>query len=308
MVIKDSNIEHWVYKYLPEKIVPYAQLARWDRPVGWKLLVLPCWISSLLAFASPIGPQVSVAKLVYYGVLFLLGAMIMRAAACTFNDIVDINIDKQVDRTKERPLASGRISKFAAIVFLIAQCFVAFILLLQFNKLVVITGFCSLFFAIIYPFMKRVTYWPQFFLGLAFNWGAIIAWEALKCRIDMSVLFLTFGMVFWTMGYDTIYAYQDVEDDIKVGIGSTALFFKDRPYKPLAIFWGIFIAFTAFSFYLAKAPLFAFVGLGAAALQLLWQLWKLDIKQPKICLKLFMSNIYAGLFICLGLLLSAVFH
>lgn len=303
-LLKDSNMHHWVYKYLPSTIIPYAQLARWDRPVGSQLLLWPCLVSLLLALLSPLGIGVDSKKAIFYAILFFIGAVAMRGAACILNDLVDIDIDKQVDRTKHRPLADGTISKIYAIIFMLLQCFVGLIILLQFNALAICIAFASVLLIIIYPYMKRITYWPQLFLGIVFNWGCFLGWVSLKSSMDWCVLWLYLGFICWTIGYDTIYAYQDIEDDVKVGIGSTALLFKDKAYIPLTIFYSLFMIFTFISFYMAKIPYIAYIGLLCAICHLIWQIKSLDIKQPKICLKLFISNSCVGLFICLGLLLG----
>lgn len=303
-LLKDSSMHHWVYKYLPKAIIPYAQLARLDRPIGWQLLLWPCLVSLLLALLSPIGIGSSIKKAIYYAILFFIGAIAMRGAGCTLNDIVDINIDKKVDRTKQRPLANGTISRLFAIIFMLLQCFIGLIILLQFNFLTIYIAFASIFFIIIYPYMKRITYWPQLFLGIVFNWGCFLGWVSLKANMNWCLLWLYLGFICWTIGYDTIYAYQDIEDDVKVGIGSTALLFKDKVYIALPIFYSLFIAFILISFYMAKISYIAYIGVFCSICHLIWQIKVLNISSPKICLKLFKSNSQVGLLICSGLLLG----
>lgn len=305
MLIKDAVSQHWVYKYLPLKLIAYAQLARLDRPVGSKLLLWPCLISLYLAFVSPININYGDVKLIiYYTILFFIGSVAMRGAGCTLNDLVDINIDKKVDRTKNRPLANGNISKIQAIIFMFLQCFVGLLVLLQFNRLTIYIAFSSLLFTIIYPFMKRITYFPQFFLGIAFNWGCFLGWSSIKNDIAIPVFWLYLGCIFWTIGFDTIYAYQDIDDDKKLGIGSTALLFRDKGKFFVTLCYSIFIAFIIIAYNEAKVPYFAYIGIIAASLHLLWQVKNFDIKSPELCLKVFIANSKVGAILCLGLILA----
>ncbi|WJW80203.1 4-hydroxybenzoate octaprenyltransferase [Bartonella sp. TP] len=306
-LVKDSCPKHWVYHYLPNNLIAYAQLARWDRPVGWQLLLAPCLVSLFLAFASEKAlAAAAFTKVLYYALLFCFGAIAMRGAACTLNDIVDIDIDMQVERTQQRPLASGAISKAQAVIFMLLQCSVGLIILLQFNKLTIWLGLSSILVCIIYPFMKRITNCPQFFLGLAFGWGALLGWSALLNNLSVSAILLYCGCAFWIVGYDTIYACQDMRDDIKIGVGSTALLFKDNLVLAVGLFYSFFVLFLAAAFYSASVPYFAYIGLVAALFQLGWQIYKLDMYSESVCLRLFKTNVHTGLILCGALLLAAL--
>lgn len=306
-LIKDSCPNHWVYHYLPNSLIPYAQLARWDRPVGWQLLLAPCLLSLFLAFASEGATgNAAVARVLYYAVLFCLGAIAMRGAVCTLNDIVDVDIDMQVERTQRRPLASGAASKRQAVIFMLLQCLAGLIILLQFNKLTIWLGFSSVLLCIIYPFMKRITNCPQFFLGIAFGWGALLGWSALLNKLSAPAILLYCGCVLWIVGYDTIYACQDMKDDIKIGVGSTALLFKDKLTLAVGLCYSFFVLFLAAAFYIAAVPYFAYIGLGAAFLQLAWQIYKLDPHSEAVCLRLFKSNVHTGLILCSALFFAAL--
>ena len=239
-VVPDAVRGNWVDRYAPKNIRPFAQLARWDRPIGWWLLLWPCWWSVALATNSL--EQISLN--LWYLFLFLIGSIAMRGAGCTYNDIVDRNIDTQVERTKLRPIPSGQISTFRAIIFLVFQALVGLFVLVQFNLYTVVLGLCSLLVVAIYPFMKRITYWPQFILGLAFSWGALVGWTAVVGSLHISALLLYFAAVLWTIGYDTIYAQQDKEDDILIGIKSTALLFGNKAKFALSFFYSRLCNFT----------------------------------------------------------------
>ena len=207
---------------------PYARLARLDRPIGTWLLLLPCWWSVAMAA----GAQGSASwKTVWLLVLFAIGATAMRGAGCTYNDIVDREFDASVARTRSRPIPSGKVSVKQAWAFLIAQCLIGLVVLLQFNAFAIVVGLASLAIVAAYPFMKRVTYWPQFVLGLAFNWGALMGWAVVMASLGAPAFLLYVGGIAWTLAYDTIYAHQDKEDDILIGLKSTALKFGDRPNR-----------------------------------------------------------------------------
>lgn len=304
--VQDARADHWVYRFLPNTSVPYAQLARWDRPIGWQLLLIPCVWSLALAFAARgVINQTSLIELLYYNVLFLIGAIAMRGAGCTLNDIVDVKIDKSVERTRSRPLASGLLTKRQAWLFLALQTFVGGCVLLQFNKLSIALGLTSVSLIIIYPFMKRITYWPQFFLGLAFSWGALLGWASMLNAMALPPLLLYIACICWTIGFDTIYACQDIEDDIKIGIGSTALRFKEHVALAVGVFYSLFVIFAATAFYLAQLSIIAYFGLFLTAWQLIWQIYKIDIANSAVCLRLFKSNAYTGVILYITLLLSA---
>ena len=303
-VVPDAVSGNWVDRYAPKYIRPYAQLARWDRPIGWWLLLWPCWWSVALATNSleQISPNL------WYLILFLIGSIAMRGAGCTYNDIVDRNIDTQVERTKLRPIPSGQISTFRAIIFLVFQALVGFFVLVQFNLYTVVLGLCSLLVVAIYPFMKRITHWPQLVLGLAFSWGALVGWTAVVGSLNISALLLYFAAVFWTIGYDTIYAQQDKEDDSLIGIKSTALLFGDKTKFALAIFYSGCVILLATSFLLVGSGYLAFIGLLVGSLHLGWQIANLNIEDSSNCLRLFRSNRDFGWIIFVGLVLEGVWR
>ena len=205
--VADAPSGHWVYRVLPRWLWPYAQLARWDRPIGWQLLLWPCWWSAALAasaYARVDDTLLSLLPLPSTLILFLLGAIAMRGAGCTYNDIVDEDIDNQVERTRSRPLPSGKVSRRQAWIFLVLQALVGLVVLLQFNGFAILLGVCSLAVVAVYPFMKRFTNWPQFVLGLAFSWGALMGWASEFADLDAPAFLLYIGSILWVIGYDTI--------------------------------------------------------------------------------------------------------
>src|SRR5712671_4344283 len=227
---------NWVDRLAPAWTRPYLRLARLDRPIGSWLLLIPCWWSVALA-AVHAGAKVDFKTAVWHVVLFFIGAFAMRGAGCTWNDIVDRDLDSQVERTRSRPIPSGQVTVASAAAFLLLQALVGLAVLLQFNRFTIYVGFASLAVVAIYPFMKRITYWPQIVLGLAFSWGALMGWPATFARLDLPALLLYAGAISWVIGYDTIYAHQDREDDALIGIKSTALLFGARTKRMLAIFY-----------------------------------------------------------------------
>lgn len=273
---------NWVERFLPAGARPYARMARFDRPIGTWLLLFPCWWS--LALAAEGWPSI------YLFVLFGLGAMVMRGAGCTFNDITDRDFDGRVARTADRPIPSGAVSVLQAVIYMVALALIGLVILVQFNRFAVIIGAASLLLIVIYPFMKRVTYWPQFFLGLAFNWGALLGWAAVRGDLGLPAYLLYAAGIFWTLGYDTIYAHQDKEDDALVGIKSLAIKFGSatRPY--LYVFYAIAIALMAASGWAAGLswPFYALVAAGAV--QLAWQARDIVLDDPVDCLVKFKSN------------------
>jgi 4-hydroxybenzoate polyprenyltransferase len=285
---------------LPAVLMPFAQMMRLDRPIGWWLLLLPCWWGMLLAQLANGDRTPDLWK----GALFLLGAIVMRAAGCIVNDLADRDIDAKVERTRNRPLASGQVSVNAVLVVLAALLAIGLLILLQFNRLTIVTGIASLLIVAIYPLMKRVTYYPQFILGLAFNWGALVGWTAIRGAIEWPALILYLGGISWTMAYDTIYAHQDKEDDAVVGVKSTALKFGDTSIYWLAGFFALALILIDFSLWQLKAPWPAHAGVIAAALQALWQLKRFDGNDSARCLKLFRSNRIFGLLVVCGLLIG----
>lgn len=293
---------NWVDTRAPLWARPYLRLSRLDRPIGSWLLLMPCWWSAALAA----GVAHDLRQLPLTVALFFIGAFIMRGAGCTWNDITDRHLDAQVERTRSRPIPAGQVSVTQAVLFLVAQALIGLIVLLQFNRFAVLTGIASLAVVAIYPFMKRVTYWPQIFLGLAFSWGALMGFAVTLARIDAAALVLYAGSIAWVIGYDTIYAHQDAEDDALVGIKSTALLFGARTHRALWIFYGIAVVLIGLALWLAGAGWFAALGLAAFAAHLVWQIRRLKIADPALCLRIFKSNRDAGLLLFAGLLADAV--
>lgn len=294
----DAVRGHWVDRLLPVGARPYARLARLDRPIGWWLLLWPCWWSSALATDVEHWPWPDPLHLV----LFLIGAIAMRGAGCTYNDIVDRDIDAAVARTRTRPIPSGQVSVRQAKLFLAAQALVGLVVLLMFNRFTILLGILSLVTVAIYPFMKRVTDWPQIALGLAFSWGALMGWAAAFGSLAWAPVALYVGAILWTIGYDTIYAHQDKEDDAIAGVRSTALLFGERTKPWLAGFYAGATALFGLAFFLAGAGWAAYLGLAVGALHLAWQVRSLDIGDPDNCLRLFRSNRDYGWILFAGLL------
>jgi 4-hydroxybenzoate polyprenyltransferase len=264
--------------------------------------MLPCWWSTALA-AVHAGTQVQVSHLL----LFFVGAFTMRGAGCTWNDIVDRDLDRRVERTRSRPIPAGQVSVTAAAAFLVLQALIGLAVLLQFNRFTQYVGLASLAIVVVYPLMKRITYWPQLVLGLAFSWGALMGWPALFGRLDGPALLLYAGAIAWVIGYDTIYAHQDREDDALIGIKSTALLFGARTKPMLILFYGLAVILLAIAGWRAGAGLVFAVGMLAFAAHLGWQIRRLDISDPGICLSVFKSNRDAGLILFAALALQAAF-
>ena len=307
--VADAPTGHWVYRALPRGAWPYAQLARWDRPIGWWLLLWPCWWSAALAataFARPGDPLRTLLPSPWFMFLFLVGAIAMRGAGCTYNDIVDRDIDAKVERTRSRPLPAGHVSLRQAWAFLIVQALIGLAVLLQFNSFAVLVGLCSLAVVAAYPFMKLVTNWPQLVLGLAFSWGALMGWAAEFADLDAPALLLYAGCVLWTIGYDTIYAHQDKEDDALVGVRSTARLFGGKTKLWLAGLYGGALVLFGYAFAMAQAPMPALAGLLAAGIHMARQISMLDIDDPQQCLRLFRSNGTIGWVIVLVLIAGGV--
>ena len=294
----DIPSESWIDRFVPAAIRPYLRLARADRPIGTWLLLLPCWWGA--ALATPTWPD---AKMF---VLFAIGAVIMRGAGCTVNDLADRKFDASVARTATRPIASGQISVLKAFVFLALQLFFGLSILLQFNAFTVALGVSSLVLIVLYPFMKRITYWPQLFLGFTFNWGALLGWAAVKGELAAPALVLYAAGIFWTLGYDTIYAHQDKEDDILIGVKSTALKFGAQTKPWLVGFYTITVILLAATGLLANLAWPYYSGLTLAAWQLAWQIKSVDIADPKNCLRRFKSNRDFGLILLAGIIATQV--
>ena len=295
-------IGNWVDHGAPQWLRPYLRLTRLDRPIGWWLLLLPCWWSSALAAVADRawGPSP------WHILLLLIGAIVMRGAGCTWNDWVDRDIDGRVERTRLRPIPSGQVSPRAALVFLVAQALVGLLVLVQFNSFAIMVGIASLGVVAIYPFMKRVTWWPQIFLGLAFSWGAFMGWAAARGALEAPAWLLYAGSIAWVIHYDTIYAHQDKEDDALVGLKSTARLFAEKTKPALVAFSAAAVVLIGLAGYFANAGWVFAVGLAAFAVHLGWQIVTIDIANPDSCLKIFRSNRDAGLILFAALLLDAV--
>ncbi|HEX3114565.1 MAG TPA: 4-hydroxybenzoate octaprenyltransferase [Bradyrhizobium sp.] len=293
---------NWVDTHAPQWSRPYLRLSRLDRPIGSWLLLMPCWWSAALAA----GVVHRIGQLPLVAALFFVGAFAMRGAGCTWNDITDRDLDAKVERTRSRPIPAGQVSVPQAAAFLVVQSLIGLAVLLQFNGFAVLTGIASLVIVAVYPFMKRITWWPQVVLGLAFSWGALMGFAVTLGRIDAAALALYAGAMAWVIGYDTIYAHQDAEDDALIGIKSTALLFGARTYRALTVFYALAVVLIGGALALAGAGLPAWIGLAAFAVHLVWQIRRLEISDPVLCLRIFKSNRDAGLLLFAGLLADAV--
>ena len=299
--VADST-DNWVDTRAPVWMRPYLRLSRFDRPIGSWLLLMPCWWSAALAS----GVAGDLRLLPSTVLLFFIGAFVMRGAGCTWNDITDRNLDGKVERTRSRPIPSGQVTVKQAAAFMVLQALIGLVVLLQFNRFAIATGIASLLVVAIYPFMKRITYWPQVVLGLAFSWGALMGFAVILARLDVAAFVLYAGAISWVIGYDTIYAHQDREDDALIGIKSTARLFGERTKPALVFFYSLAVVLLATAFHLAGAGMFAYAGLAVFALHLAWQIRRLDIGDPALCLKLFKSNRDAGLLLFASLVADAV--
>ncbi len=306
--IADAQRNNWVDRFMPAFSKPYLRLMRLDRPIGFWLLFWPCVFSLFLANIAKAQSEINY----YYLFLFFVGAIIMRGAGCTFNDIIDKDIDKKIARTRSRPIASAQISVKSATIFLLAQLLLGLIILLQFNLFTVLLGASSLILVVIYPFMKRITWWPQLFLGLAFSWGALIGWAANFGALSLAPLLLYIGTVFWVIGYDTIYALQDIEDDALVGVKSTARLFGANSKLFIGLFYLAAIIFWLLAAIIAQVGAIFFVTFLLPVIILLWQILTLENFQankapnPKNALTRFKANHYVGLALSLAFLLEGI--
>ncbi|WP_246725481.1 4-hydroxybenzoate octaprenyltransferase [Beijerinckia sp. L45] len=303
MVLPDAAPGQLLFRITPRSWQPYLQLARLDRPIGWWLLVLPCWWSSALAsIAAHQPPHVS------HLALFVVGAMAMRGAGSTYNDIIDRYVDAKVERTRYRPIPSGRVSVAAARIFLVFQALIGLAVVLCFSRFTILLGMASLVIVAIYPFMKRISSWPQLVLGLAFAWGGLVGWAAAMGSLAGAPVWLYAGAVLWTIGYDTIYAIQDARDDPAAGIKSTARMFGASVRPAVGVIYGgalILIEGALFSAGIGGNAL-AQLGVAGFALHLGRQIWRVDAADPVGALALFRSNRDAGLILFAGLALAAL--
>ena len=277
----------------------FIELTRLNKPIGFMLLFWPC--SWGLAFAYNQNPSLKL--FIYYLLLFFLGSVLMRSAGCIFNDIVDKDFDKKVKRTKKRPLAANIISVNHAFFYVAFLCFFAFLILIQFNTFTIFLGLGSMLLAFSYPFMKRITYWPQLFLGITFNWGIIMSWTSMGYDISYDILILYTAAIFWTLGYDTIYGAQDMSDDEIIGIKSTSIKFKQNLRLFILVAYIITILNLTYFFYDMIGWNIFSIFLICFFLSLIFQVYKFDKSNPKKCLQIFKSNNYSGLFLFTGILL-----
>ena len=296
-IVPDARPDNWVDHIAPAAWRPYLRLVRFDRPIGAWLLLFPCWWGQALAELSLGHPYPNP----WYLALFFAGAFLMRGAGCTYNDIVDKEYDARVARTAARPLPSGQVSVAKAQIFLVLLLIAGFLILLQFNLFTIVLGVSSLILVAIYPFMKRLTDWPQIVLGLAFKWGALLGWSAVAGSLALPSLALYAGCVLWTIGYDTIYAHQDKEDDQRVGLRSTALRLGAATPQWLVGFYGGAVVLWGGAAAAAGARFAFFLALAVAVLQLAWQAATLKVDDPANCLARFKSNQLVGWLLLAGL-------
>ena len=277
----------------------FIELTRLNKPIGFMLLFWPC--SWGLAFALSFNQNIYL--FINYLILFFLGSVLMRSAGCIFNDIVDKDYDIRVERTKKRPIASGKISIKHSFIYVVFLCLLAFIILIQFNLLTIFLGLSSMFLAFSYPFMKRITYWPQLFLGITFNWGLIMAWTAMGNAISQEIIILYFSAIFWTLGYDTIYGAQDISDDEIIGLKSTAIKFKKNIKKFVTMSYLITATCLVYLFKDSLKLDFPTFFIFLFFLSLACQILKFNENNPSSCLQIFKLNNFSGLFLFLGIYL-----
>ena len=281
----------------------FIELTRLKKPIGFMLLFWPCAWGLTIAYDFS-GEKITY---IYYLILFLIGAILMRSAGCIVNDIMDRKFDKKVSRTKNRPIASRQVSVVQGLLYSAFLCLIAFIVLVQFNFLTIILALGSMPLAFTYPLMKRYTYWPQLFLGITFNYGLLLGWTSATNAITMLPFILYVGAIFWTLGFDTIYGFQDIKDDEIIGLKSTSIKFKSDPYRFLIVCYSIFLVSLLIIGFLLKLNLFYFIILIIVALQMYYfQIYKLDIKKMNSCLNIFKSNNFLGLLIFTSLFIGKI--
>ena len=272
----------------------FIELTRLKKPIGYMLLFWPCAWGLTIAYDF----SKNLDTYFFYLILFFIGAVLMRSAGCIVNDILDRKFDKEVFRTKDRPIASGKISVKLGILYAAILCFIALLVLINFNKFTIIIALASMPLAFTYPLMKRFTYWPQFFLGITFNYGLILGWTSTGQSLSLIPIIFYFGAIFWTLGYDTIYGYQDIKDDEIIGLKSTSIKFKKNPYKFLYLCYTFFLSSIFLVGYLMKLNEIYFILLFLVAIQMIFfQLKKLDINLPENCLRVFKSNNFLGIIV-----------
>ena len=280
----------------------FLELTRLKKPIGFMLLFWPCAWGLTIAYDF----QNGVNQYIFYISLFFAGSVLMRSAGCIVNDIADKDFDKNVERTKNRPLASGKLSIKTAIIYSIILCFFAFLVLINFNFLTILLAIASMPLAFIYPLMKRFTYWPQLFLGITFNYGLLLGWTCINSNISLTPIIFYLGAIFWTLGYDTIYGFQDIEDDEIIGVKSTSIKFKKNPKVFLSISYILFIFCYFFTGILLNFNNFFFMGLIIISIHLFLQIYKFETSNKIGCLKIFKSNNIFGLLILLNIFIGKV--
>lgn len=298
MVRTDLLPQFWLDRWLPAWMKPYTRLARWDRPIGFLLLLYP----GLWGLALAATDLIPIKEMV----LFIIGAVLMRGAGCTYNDLVDHKFDARVSRTATRPLPNQDITRFQAVCFLLVQLFLSALILFSFSKIAIQVGLAALILVALYPWMKRVTYWPQAFLGLTFNWGVLVGWATLNSSLSI-IPFLFYGAgFFWTLCYDTIYAHQDREDDLVLGLKSTAITLGDKTHPILSLFFLVMILALVAGGFEEDLKWPYHLSLAIVTGHIFWQLKKLDINNSSICLQLFKANQWIGLIIFIGIIFGKI--
>ena len=286
-----------------QNIKLFIELTRLNRPIGYMLLFWPCLWG--LTIAYDFNSQLE--KFYFYSLLFLLGSMLMRSAGCIVNDIVDKNFDKKVERTKNRPIASGKVSVKIAIIYSFILCGLAFLVLINFNKFTILMALLSMPLAFTYPLMKRFTYWPQLFLGITFNYGLVLAWISINNSINLVPIIFYFGAIFWTLGYDTIYGYQDIKDDEIIGVKSTSIKFKNNPKKFISLCYIFFFLSLILVGFLMNFKVLYFISLIITFFHLgIYQIKNLEVLNPNVCLVKFKSNNLLGLIVFINILIGKI--
>ncbi len=286
-----------------QNIKLFIELTRLDRPIGYMLLFWPCLWGLTIAYNF----NSELEKFYFYGLLFLLGSMLMRSAGCIVNDIVDKNFDKKVERTKNRPIASGKVSVKLAIIYSFILCGLAFLVLINFNKFTILMALLSMPLAFTYPLMKRFTYWPQLFLGITFNYGLVLAWISINNSVNLVPIIFYFGAIFWTLGYDTIYGYQDIKDDEIIGVKSTSIKFKNNPKKFISLCYILFFLSLILVGFLMDFKMSYFISLVITFFHLIiYQIKNLKVSNPNMCLVKFKSNNLLGIVVFINILIGKI--
>ena len=302
-ITSDIPKNNWVDRWIPKLARPYIRLARFDRPIGTWLVLFPCWWSLALATTD----WSNLYSFLWLMLLFASGAVIMRGAGCCLNDIVDRDFDANVARTKDRPIPAGHVSVTQATIYMMSLCILGLGILIQFNHFTIWLGIASLILVLIYPVTKRFTNWPQLFLGLTFNWGALLGWTTIRGEINLAPIMLYVAGIFWTLGYDTIYALQDRIDDQKVGIKSTALILIGSMKNWLYVFYLFAILFMGISGWIVALSLPFYLGLLLTGSHAIYQIHRLRINDSSDCLSKFKSNRLFGWLFFFSILMGQLF-